>query len=82
VAELSLPHGVACILFLAIGLLGTCWTRAVQSYELKLFEFNPLLLTSYLREYVLSETYVWQVRIVGGMCLLAAGACFHALLVR
>ncbi len=72
---------VGFILFLAVGLLGTFWARAVQAYEVKLYSgLNPLVLVSFLQEYVESETYIWQMRIVGVFCLLAAGVMCHAIL--
>jgi hypothetical protein len=72
---------LGCILFLAVGLLGTLWARTVQTYELKLYSgLNPIPLLSFLQEYVGSESYIWQVRAVGAFCLFAAGVFFYALL--
>jgi hypothetical protein len=56
-------------------------STSAQSYELKLYAgYNPFLMVSFLKEYVGSEIYIWQVRIIGVCCLLAAGALFYALL--
>jgi hypothetical protein len=71
-------HVVAFILFLAIGLLGTFWARAVQAYELKFYSgFNPVLLVSFIQDYVKSEIYLWQIRILGVLCLIGAAVLFY-----
>jgi len=76
-----LVNGLGFILFMAVGLLGTFWARAVQAYELNFYNsLNPFVLLSFLQEYVGSELYLWQVRIIGVACLVAAAALFYALL--
>ena len=59
-------------LFLAVGLLGAFWARAVQAYESRIATFNP-----FFQEYVASEIYLWQIRLVGAICLLVAGALIY-----
>ena len=74
-------HGLGFVLFMAIGLLGTFWARSVQAYELTFYNsLNPYALLSFLQDYVGSEIYIWQVRIVGLVCLAAAAVLFYALL--
>jgi len=81
VQQTTILHVVGFVLFLAVGLLGTFWARAVQTCELKLYaEFSPFSPVSFLEEYVGSEIYIWQVRMVGVACLGAAGALFYAVL--
>lgn len=72
---------VCCALFLAAGLLGTFWPRAVQTFELDCYgELSPFPLVSLLRKYVGSDVYISQLRIIGGFCLLAAGGLLYAVI--
>lgn len=68
------------VLFLAVGLLGTFWPRALQTDEPRLYSGHNPVLRSLLHEDVRSETYAWQVWIIGGFCLAAAGARFYPIL--
>lgn len=79
--QTTIIHVVGFILFLAMGLLGTFWARSLQTYELKLYAaFSPFSPVAFLEEYVGSEIYIWQVRMVGVACLGAAGALVYAVL--
>ena len=71
---------VGFVLFLAVGLLGAFWPRVVQAYELELYgRLNPIALTAFIRKYVQSEIYVWQMRLVGVLCLIAAAAMLRTI---
>jgi hypothetical protein len=76
-----MAHVVGFILFFGVGLLGTFWPRAVQAYELELYsKLDPFDLGSFIRGYIQSDVYLWQMRLIGTACLIAAGVLLRTAL--
>ncbi len=73
---------VVTTLFAAAGVVCTFWPRAVQRYTLseRYVQLNPAMRWRVLRKCTESRFYIWQLRAIGVLALLAAAIGTYLLL--